>query len=105
MRQVWKQGDWAVYRKSKRSASPGKRAEHVIASPKGETYTYVVDKFWVVEATLPGNRLRLRTARGKTHVIDADDPSLRRPSLFQRLVRRDRFRIVERALDIPTFAT
>lgn len=104
MRQSWKPGDWAVYRKSKRSVSPGRRAESVFASPKGESYTYVVDKFWVVEEILPGNRLRLKTARGKVHEIDADDPSLRRPSVFQRLFRRDRFRVVEQGLETPHFA-
>lgn len=104
MRQNWKPGDWAVYRKSKRSVSPGRRAENVVASPKGESYTYVVDKFWVVEATLPGGRLRLRTARGKTHEIDADDPSLRRPTLLQRIFRRDRFQTVEQSLETPHFA-
>lgn len=104
MQRRWKAGDWAVYRKSKRSASPGPRAENVFASRKGETYTYVVDKYWVVEAMLPNARLRLKTARGKTHVIDADDPNLRRPSLLDRLLRRDRFRIVEERIDVRNFA-
>ncbi len=104
MRQNWKPGDWAVYRKSKRSVSPGRRAANVVASSKGETYTYVVDKFWVVEATLPDDRLRLRTARGKTHEISADDPSLRRPSWLQRLLWRNRFRTVEQSLQRPHFA-
>ena len=100
----WKPGDWAVYRKSKRSARPGKRATNVVATSKGETYTYVVDKFWVVESVLPGDRLRLRTARGKTHEIDIDDPNLRRPTWLQRLLFRNRFRNVEQRLESPTVA-
>lgn len=100
----WSPGDWAIYRKSKRSVSPGRRAENVVASPKGETYTYLVDKFWVVEAVLPGERLRLRTARGKTHVIGLDDPCLRRPSWLQKLFYRDRFRAVEQRLQSAHFA-
>ena len=83
MNEQWKPGDWAVYRKSKQSRSPGPRAAKVVATPKGETYAYVVDKFWVVENVLPDNRLELRTARGKTHLINADDPSLRKPSWRQ----------------------
>jgi hypothetical protein len=94
----WKSGDWAVYRKTKRSASPGRRANQIVASPKGESYSYVVDKFWVVEAALPGDRLLLRTARGKSHVIDAADPNLRRPGLIQRILWRERFRLVERQM-------
>ena len=95
MHDQWSPGDWAVYRKSKRSTSPGPRAEHVVASTKGETYTYVVDKFWVVESVLPENRLLLRTAKGKTHTIDTQDPNLRKPSWIQRLLWRNRFREAE----------
>jgi hypothetical protein len=94
----WIPGDWAVYRKSKVSTSPGPRATNVFASRKGDTYTYIVDKFWVVQELLPDGELRMRTARGKTHVIRQDDPNLRRPSFVQRLVWRNRFlRIAESA--------
>ncbi len=100
----WKPGDWAVYRKSKRSATPGRRATNVKASAKGESYTYIVDKFWIVDSTLPGDRLLLRTARGKTHIIDADDPNLRKPGWLRRLLWRERFRSVEAANNSPHFA-
>lgn len=93
----WNPGDWAVYRKSKRSTSPGPRAANIKAAQKGESYNYVVDKFWVVESVLPDNQIQLRTARGKTHVISIDDPNLRRPSWLQRLIYRDRFREAELA--------
>lgn len=104
MQSKWKPGDWAVYRKSKRSPTPGKRAADVVATTKGETYTYVVDKFWVVETTLPDNRIRLRTARGKVHEIEVDDPNLRRPTWLQRLLFRNRFRAVEQRIESPTVA-
>ena len=91
----WREGDWAVYRKSKQGANPGRRAAQVIASSKGETYRYIVDKFWVVDEVLADGRLRLVTARGKVHTIDPDDPNLRRPGLLQRLLWRERFVIVE----------
>ena len=101
----WKTGDWAIYRKTKRGVSPGRRAAQIVACEKGESYSYVVDKFWVVESILPGQRLRLMTARGKTHIIDTQDPCLRRPGLLQRILWRERFRVVERQLsDSPNFA-
>lgn len=103
-RNHWNPGDWAVYRKSKRSTSPGPRAANIVAAEKGESYTYVVDKFWVVESILPDNQIRVRTARGKMHVIALDDPNLRRPSWLQRLIWRDRFREAEASSDQPTFA-
>lgn len=95
MQSNWQPGDWAVYRKSKTGPNPGRRAAQVMASSKGESYGYVVDKFWVVEEVLGGGQLRLRTAKGKRHVIDADDPNLRRPGMLQRLLWRERFRQVE----------
>ncbi|MEP5993360.1 MAG: hypothetical protein ABJ301_29250, partial [Rhodopirellula bahusiensis] len=46
---TWKRGDWAIYRKSKRSKVPGPRASSVKPNLKGETYNYVVQKFWMVD--------------------------------------------------------
>ena len=99
MQAKWKSGDWAIYRKSKRGANPGRRASQVVASPKGESYRYVVDKFWVVDEVLSDGRLRLVTARGKAHTIDADDPNLRRPGLLQKFLWRERFEHVEEGRD------
>ena len=48
-RNDWSPGDWAVYRKSKRSVSPGPRASNIMAASKGDSYTYVVEKFWIVD--------------------------------------------------------
>ncbi len=98
MQANWNTGDWAVYRKSKNGPNPGRRAARVTASSKGETYGYVVDKFWVVEDVLSDGRLRLRTAKGKRHLISPDDPNLRRPGVLQRLFWGDRFRQVEASL-------
>lgn len=100
----WSPGDWAVYRKSKRSFSPGPRAYNIMAASKGDSYTYVVEKFWVVESVTSDNEIRLRTARGKTNRISLDDPNLRRPSWFQRIVWRARFRQVEATVDHTQFA-
>tara|TARA_R110002049_G_scaffold185580_3_gene353809 strand:- start:33179 stop:33499 length:321 start_codon:yes stop_codon:yes gene_type:complete len=105
MKPDWNPGDWAVYRKSKRSTVPGRRACRVTANPKGETYNYVVDKFWVVESVLPGGRLLMRTAGGKSHTIDLSDPNLRRPSLLQRFIWRERFhRVAQVMKNSPHFA-
>ena len=95
MQTIWKSGDWAVYRKSKQGSNPGRRAAQVVASRKGENYRYVVDKFWVVDEVLPDGRLRLITARGKVHMIQDDDPNLRRPGFLQKFLWRDRFTLVE----------
>ena len=95
---AWRPGDWAVYRKSKQSSIPGPRATRVTANPKGETYNYVVDKYWIVEAILPEGQLLLRTASGKSHTIDPEDRNLRHPSMLQRFLCRDRFRRVEQIM-------
>jgi hypothetical protein len=88
--QCYRPGDWVVYRKHKHSASPGPRAKYVAPEPKGEEYSYCVDKFWVV-MTVEGTRVVLATRRGKHHVVDAQDLNLRQARWWERLLFRDRF--------------
>lgn len=85
-------GDWVIYRKSKRSTAPGPRAQGVKADTKGEKYSYVVDKYWVVEQVLANGRLVLKTRRGKRHQIDATDLNLRHAGWLDRLFYRNRFK-------------
>lgn len=87
----WAPGQWAIYRKSKRSVAPGPRASAVQATTKGEQYSYVVDKFWVVRRVLESGSLELQTPSGKRREISSDDPNLRKPSWLERLVWRERF--------------
>jgi len=88
-------GDWVIYRKSKRSTTPGPRAQGVHASLKGEKYSYVVDKFWVVQSLLADNQLVLRTRRGKLHTVPSNDANLRHANFLDRLLHRHRFREAE----------
>ena len=55
-------------------------AKNVRPARHGDLYWYEVDKYWIVESVSEGG-LVLRTARGKSHVVPADDPNLRKPSL------------------------
>lgn len=87
-------GDWVVFRKQKFSASPGPRARRVVAAERGDTYQYVVDKYWVVQS-LQDEGLLLRTRTGKEHVVAADDPRLRLARWWERWLLADRFRDAE----------
>jgi len=91
----WKVGDWAVYLKQKASTSPGPRARHVSPATAGENYRYIVEKYWIVKEIMAPGELLLITRRGKQHQVSTDDPLLRRPSWWQRLVFKNRFRAVE----------
>jgi len=88
---MFQPGDLVVYRMLKSSTHPGPRAENVTPARYGDTYSYQVDKYWVVSETLGGGRLRIRTRTGKHRVIDENSPCLRRPSLLERLFYRGRF--------------
>ena len=90
-------GDWVIYRKQKVSASPGPRAQQTAPAAKGETYNYVVKKYWVVQDVLSESQVRLRTRRGKTHDVDLDDPRLRKARWWERWLLSDRFLRVESA--------
>jgi hypothetical protein len=88
-------GDLVVYRKTKHAAKPGPRAERISPAPYGDTYSYIVDKYWIVERICDDGALLLRTRRGKTHKTRPDDPNLRRAGLITRLLQGHRFPSVE----------
>jgi hypothetical protein len=88
----WKPGDWVIYRMSKHGVAPGRRAHHVSASRKGESYNYIVDKFWVIERISDEGDLFVRTPGGKTRTISANDPNLRPARWWHRLQWGERFR-------------
>lgn len=94
----WKTGDWVIYRVSKHGRAPGLRAHQVHASPKGESYNYVVDKFWVVEQVTPAGQLVVRTRGGKRHTLHCDDPNLHRARWWHWFQWGDRFRAAEKQL-------
>lgn len=83
--------DFVVYSVTKHSCKPGSRARNIAPAPRGETYTYQVDKYWVVDEVLSDDSLVLRTRRGKTRVVSSDDPNIRRPGLWEKLIIRNRF--------------
>ncbi|MFN6105670.1 MAG: hypothetical protein ACK5EA_14665 [Planctomycetaceae bacterium] len=88
-------GDWIVYCKTKFSQHPGERARNVEPTAHGDEYCYTVDKYWIIESVTSGGQVCLRTPGGKRHVVTADDPHLRRPSLWERIWYRSRFLAAE----------
>ena len=92
---TWKPGDWVIYRLSKHGVAPGRRAQRVSASRKGESYNYIVDKFWVVESISPSGELHVRTPGGKTRTLSPHDPNLRRARWWHRIQWGQRFRNAE----------
>jgi len=87
----YRPGEVVVFMRQKYSQSPGPRARDVSPAETGESYTYVVDKYWLVAGMLDDGQLRVLTRTGKEHLINADDNRLRRPSLWERLFMRKKF--------------
>lgn len=96
-----KPGDWVVYRKQKSSTSPGPRAKRVVAAKRGETYSYVVDKYWVLKRRLDDDTLLLCTRTGKEHIVQASDPRLRLARWWERWLFADKFLAEDQAKDGP----
>ena len=94
MARQFKTGDFVVYSKQKVSKSPGPRAVEVTPATKGDTYAYVVEKYWIVSAVNDDGTLTLRTRRGKEHVILPDDPMLRHLTWWERLWHSGRYRML-----------
>ncbi|MCA9047076.1 MAG: hypothetical protein KDA89_00010 [Planctomycetaceae bacterium] len=91
MKKTFKPGDLVIYRKTKYSTHPGPRAENVHPAPNGDSYSYTVEKFWVVTEISADGSVVAVTPRGKTNRISADDPGLKRANWLQRLLHRSRF--------------
>jgi hypothetical protein len=84
-------GEVVVYRKHKSSLHPGHRARDVQPAPHGDSYSYSVEKFWLVVAVQSGNTLVCRTRKGKLHAVAADDPNVRPLRWWEKLFLRHRF--------------
>lgn len=84
-------GDWVIYRKTKHSDHPGPRARRISPSPHGDEYTYLVDKFWVVSEVRDNGEIVIKTRRGKTHTVPANDIKLRKANWWERYWFRNRF--------------
>ena len=87
---MYQAGDHVVYRMQKHSTKPGPRARSIAPSDQGELYTYLVDKFWVVEEVQANDQLLLRTRTGKHHTVSSGDPRLRKTRWWERLVYRNK---------------
>jgi hypothetical protein len=84
-------GNPVVYRVRKCTSRPGPRAKQIQPAKRGDFYSYVVDKFWIVERVLDGGKLLLKTRRGKMHVVNADDTNLHLAHWWERIAHRQRF--------------
>lgn len=91
MRKEFKPGDMIIYRKTKHGVQPGPRASNVHPAAHGDTYSYTVDKYWIVEEVKPEGTLVAKTRRGKRNELKADDPNLQKANVLQRLWYRSRF--------------
>ena len=94
----WETHDLVVYTKQKHSVSPGPRAREVDAATRGESYSYTVDKFWVIKQLIEDGQLLLITRTGKQHAIHQNDPNLRKATLWERWYYRQRYREIEALL-------
>jgi len=90
----FQKGDPVIFNKTKYSPHPGPRAEHIDPSSHGETYSYLVKKFWTV-LECRDDHLIVQTRRGKKHRVALNDPALRTPSWWEQLRYRERFPRIE----------
>lgn len=80
-----------IYAMPKRSRQPGPRARSIHPAPMGDDYAYVVDKFWVVAEMIGDDQVLLKTRRGKTRIVQIEDPLLRKARWWERWRHRSRF--------------
>lgn len=88
---MFKAGDLIVYRITKHSTHPPRRAVEVQPAPHGEFYTYEVLKYWVVNAVDGEGKVKAMTRRGKYRAVNATDPNLRHAHWWERWFFANRF--------------
>ena len=86
-----KAGDFIIYPKWKASTHPSPRAKHIYPAQHGDTYSYVIDKFWKVIEVFDDETIEIETRRGKRRRLNINMPVLRKAGFFSRLFFRDRF--------------
>ena len=87
----FKAGNFVVYRKEKTSTHPSLRAKNLFPARHGDTYSYVIKKFWKVLRVFEDNTIEVETRRGKRRILAPGDPRLRKAGLWQRVFFKDRF--------------
>ncbi len=88
---MYRVGTPVIFRKSKCSTHPGPRARDVRPARRGDTYSYCVDKLWVVVDRPDSERVVVQTRRAKTYVLNVNDGNLRPARWWERLRYRHRF--------------
>ncbi len=84
-------GDCVVYRKTKHKSRPARRATKVHPTPKGETYTYSIDKYCRVVDVDRDGQVTLLTRRSGHITVDVNNPRLRRARWWERWLRAKLF--------------
>ena len=84
-------GDCVVYRAYKVSTHPTPKAKELYPSRCGETYSYAVDKYWVVSAVHADKKIEVVTRSGKLRSLHFNDPNLHKAGLFEKVRRHERF--------------
>lgn len=78
-------GDLLVYRRTEFGTHPAPGARDIAPSANGEGYTYCVTKYWIVVESRSDGTLLVQSRGGHQHEVRADDPSLRKANIFERL--------------------
>jgi len=86
-----KPGEFVVFSKLKTSSHPSPRAKAIHPAQHGESYSYIIDKFWKVVQVVDDETIEVETRRGKRHRLDKNTPQMRKAGLLHQLVYRDRF--------------
>ena len=86
-----KPGDPILFYAQKITRRPGPRAQDIVPSKHGDTYSYRVEKYWRVREVREDGALRLYTRGGKEHVFGSDDRRLQKPGILKRIIQGKKF--------------
>ena len=86
-----KTGEFVIFSKPKMSTHPSPRAKEIYPAQHGDTYSYIIEKFWKVVQVFDDDTIEIETRRGKRHRVNTNTPLLRKVGVWDRLLFRKRF--------------
>ena len=86
MKRKFKVGDKVIFKKTRNRMRPGRNAHDVAPTVHGDYYTYLVDKYRKVQGVTPEGMVILISPKGKTQVMNAGSPCLKKAGWIDRLL-------------------
>jgi hypothetical protein len=76
--------DWILYHDQESSDHPEPGARDISPAPRGDAYSYLIDRLWRVKRVNPDGSIEATGPKGHVHHLDAHDPHIEKAGWLRR---------------------